>query len=248
MKTDNQNNVQESRRWLRVGLLIFTLLGPIVKTIVGRIRQRSQSLQDTAPKKLQTAQATARQRFDELVQASRQLAVERAQLVQEQADQLQIQAQQLSKALSENARQSRKLAAQIRKTGGDLSRGLRSSPIYRGSEQLTDELSDRSNKLVERSSQVTQDLAKRSKKAANVLAERTDELLEPVRQRSGTFWTVLGFSIGLTAALVATYIFVRQQLLKSATDLDEQIELPQNGHRVQTTTAAEPSAQPTKVE
>ncbi len=247
MKTDNHNNVvvplAGTRPWPRVGLLIFTLLGPIVKPLVASIRQRSQSLQDTAPKKLQTAQATARQRFDELVQASRQLAVERAQLVQEQADQLQMQAQQLSKALSENARQSRKIAEQIRKTGGDLSRDL----IKRG-EQLTDELSERSNKLVERSSQVTQDLAKRSKKAANVLAERTDGLLEPVRQRSGTFWTVLGFSIGLTAALVATYIFVRQQLLKSATDLDEQIELPQNGHPVQTTTAAEPSAQPTKVE
>ena len=243
MKTDNQNNVQESRRWLRVGLLIFTLVGPIVKTIVGRIRQRSQSLQDTAPKKLKITQAAARQRFDELAQASRQLAVERAQLVQEQADQLQMQAQQLSKALSENARQSRKIAEQIRKTGGDLSRGL----IKRG-EYLTDELSERGNKLVERSSQVTQDLAKRSKKAANMLAERSDGLLEPVRQRSGTFWTVLGFSIGLTAALVATYIFVRQQLLKPTTDLDEQIELPQNGYRTQTTTAAEPSAQPTKVE
>src|SRR3989442_7161444 len=241
--TDNQDNVQESRSWLRVGLLIFALVGPIVKTIVGRIRQRSQSLQDTAPKKLKITQAAARQRFDELAQASRQLAVERAQLVQEQADQLQMQAQQLSKALSENARQSRKIAEQIRKTGGDLSRGL----IKRG-EYLTDELSERGNKLVERSSQVTQDLAKRSKKAANMLAERSDGLLEPVRQRSGTFWTVLGFSIGLTAALVSTDIFVGQQLLKPATDLDEQIELPQNGYRTQTTTAAEPSAQPTKVE
>jgi DNA anti-recombination protein RmuC len=244
LKTDNQNNVQERNRWLRVGLLIFTLVGPIVNTIVERMRQRSQSLQNTA----QTSQAAARQRIEELTQASRQLAVERAQILQEQANQLQAQAQQLRKALSENARQSRKVAEQFRKTSSELSSKLRSSPIYRGSEHLTEELTEHGNKLVERSSQVTQDLTKRGKKAAHDLAERSQGLLEPVRQRNGKFWTVLGFSIGLTAALVATYVFVRQRLLRPATDPDEQIELPQNGYRTQTTTATEPSAQPTKVE
>jgi DNA anti-recombination protein RmuC len=242
LKTDNQNNVQEKNRWLRVGLLIFTLIGPIVNTIVERMRQRSQSLQNTAPKKLKISQAAARQRIEELTQASRHLAVERAQILQEQANQLQAQAQQLRKALNENARQSRKVAEQFRKTSGELSREL-----LKRSELLTEELSERGNKLVERSSQVTQDLTKRGKKAAHDLAERSEGLLEPVRQRNSTFWTVLGFSIGLIAALVATYVFVRQRLLKPATDEDEQIELPQNGYRTQTTTA-EPSAQPTKVE
>jgi len=235
MKTDDQNNVQERKRWLRVGLLIFTLIGPIVNTIVERMRQRSQSLQNTA----QTTQAAARQRIEELTQTSRQLAVERAQILQEQANQLQAQAQQLRKALSENARQSRKVAEQFRKTSSELS-----SELLKRSELLTEELTERGNKLVERSSQVTQDLTKRGKKAAQDLAERSEGLLEPVRQRSGKFWTVLGFSIGLIAALVATYVFVRQRLLKPATDPDEQIELPQNGYRTQNTTAAEPSAQP----
>jgi flagellar basal body-associated protein FliL len=257
LKTDNQNNVQERNRWLRVGLLIFTLIGPIVNTIVERMRQRSQSLQNTAPKKLKISQAAARQRIEELTQASRQLAVERAQILQEQANQLQAQAQHLRKALSENARQSRKVAEQFRKTSSELSSKLRSSlqrnavervQILRGSELLTEELTERGNQLVERGSQVTQDLTKRGKKIAHELAERSEGLLEPVRQRNGTFWTVLGFSIGLIAALVATYVFVRQRLLKPATDPDEQIELPQNGYRTQTTTAAEPSAQPTKVE
>jgi len=243
LKTDDQNTVQERNRWLRVGLLIFTLIGPIVNTIVERMRQRSQSLQNTAPKKLKISQAAARQRIEELTQTSRQLAVERAQILQEQANQLQAQAQQLRKALSENARQSRKVAEQFRKTSSELS-----SELLKRSELLTEELTERGNKLVERSSQVTQDLTKRGKKAAQDLAERSEGLLEPVRQRSGKFWTVLGFSIGLIAALVATYVFVRQQLLKPATDPDEQIELPQNGYRTQSTTAAEPSAQPTKVE
>jgi hypothetical protein len=137
----DQNNIQESKRnrWLRVVLLSFTLLGPIVNTIVERMRQRSQPLQNNA----QTAQTAARQRFDELTEA--------------------------------------------------------------------------------------------------------EGLLEPVRQRKGTFWAVLGFSLGLTAALVVTYLFVRQRLLQPETDEGQQIELPQNEFHESTPTTAveEPSAQPT---
>ncbi len=207
MKTDKQNKSEQRSRWLRVGLLSFTLLGPVVTTIVERMRERSQSLQ--------TTQVAARQRFDELTQTSRQLAAEQAQILQAQANQLQAQAQQLSKALRENTKQSRKAAEKIRK---DLSQEL-----LKRSEQWTEQ----GSKLVERGNQVTQDLAKRGKKAASDLAERSEGLLEPVRQRNGTFWAILGFSIGLTAALIATYVFVRRRFQSPETDQDEQIEIPQ---------------------
>ncbi len=207
MKTDKQNKSEQRSRWLRVGLLSFTLLGPVVTTIVERMRERSQSLQ--------TTQVAARQRFDELTQTSRQLAAEQAQILQAQANQLQAQAQQLSKALRENTKQSRKAAEKIRK---DLSQEL-----LKRSEQWTEQ----GSKLVERGNQVTQGLAKRGKKAASDLAERSEGLLEPVRQRNGTFWAILGFSIGLTAALIATYVFVRRRFQSPETDQDEQIEIPQ---------------------
>jgi heme exporter protein D len=67
MNVDAQSTVQEKSLWWRVGLLTITLLGPIVNTVVERMRQRSQSLQNSA----QTAQTTARQRLDELAQTSR---------------------------------------------------------------------------------------------------------------------------------------------------------------------------------
>ena len=238
MKTDDQNKAEQRNLWLRVGLLTITLIGPIVNTIVQRMRLSSQSLQDTT----QTQQAIARQRFDELTQASRQLAAEQAQVLQEQANQLQAQAQQLRKALSENARQSRKAADQIRKTGADLSRKL-----LKRSEYLTEELTGRGGKLVERSNQVTQELTKRGKKIASDVAERSEDLLEPVRQRNGTFWTILGFSIGLTAALIATYVFVRQRIMKPEAEQDQQIELPQTEPQ-EPTTAVEPQDRPTTVE
>jgi hypothetical protein len=84
-------------------------------------------------------------------------------------------------------------------------------------------------------------------KEAKDLAERGEGLLEPVRQRKGTFWAVLGFSLGLTAALIVTYLFVRQRWLQPETDEGQQIELPQNEFHESTPTTAveEPSAQPT---
>jgi uncharacterized phage infection (PIP) family protein YhgE len=219
MNKVNQNEEQEGSRWLRVGLLTLTLLGPIIKTIAERMRQRSQALQDTTL----TAQMAARQRLDELTQASRQVALEQAQQLQEQARQLQAQALQLRAALSENTEQSLKVAEQMRKAGEEWSR-----------------------ELMKRGSKVTHDLAERSSKVARDLAERSEDLLEPVRKRDGAFWTVLGFSVGLTAAVVATYLFVRQRILQQATEENQQIELPQNGYR--STTEREAPARPATTE
>ncbi len=78
MHTNNQSNEQEGSRWLRVALLTLTVLGPIINTIVERMRQRSQELQDTAL----TTQTAARHRLDKMTQASRQLAAEQAQKLQ----------------------------------------------------------------------------------------------------------------------------------------------------------------------
>ena len=134
---------------------------------------------------------------------------------------MQEQARQLRAALNENARQSRKVAKQIRKASNDL--------LKRG-ENLTDELTERGSKL-------TADLAKQSKKVANNLAERR-----------GTFWTILGFSLGLTAALVATYLFVRQRFIQQQEEPDQQIELPQMRYQDQIPPATETVARSTTVQ
>jgi uncharacterized phage infection (PIP) family protein YhgE len=239
MSKVNQNEEQAGSRWLRVGLLALTLLGPVVKTIAERLRQRSQALQDSTL----TAQMAARQRLDELTQASRQVALEQAQQLQEQARQLQAQALQLRAALSENTEQSLKVAEQMRKAGEEWSREL----MKRGS-KVTRDLAERgghlTDELVERGGKISADLAKRSSKMARDLAERSEDLLEPVRKSDGAFWTALGFSVGLTAAVVVTYLFVRQRILQQATEENQQIELPQNGYRSPTEreTPARPAA------
>ena len=233
MQTNNQNNEREGGRWLRVVLLALTVLGPLFNTIVERLRQRSQELQNTAL----TTQTAARQRLDELAQASRQLAAEQSRQLQEQARQLQAQAAQLRAALNENAEQSLKVAEQMRKVGEEWSREM----LKRG-EHLTEELSERGNKLVKRGSQLTDELversnkitsgiAKRGSKVAQDLAERGEDLLEPVRKRKGSFWAIFGFGVGLAAAIVASYLFVRQRMLKQMTEEDQKIELPQDGYR-----------------
>lgn len=243
MQPNNQSNEQEGSRWLRVALLTLTVLGPIINTIVERMRQRSQELQDTAL----TTQTAARHRLDKMTSASRQLAAEQAQKLQEQARQLQAQALQLRAALNENAEQSLKVAEQMRKVGEKRSREM----LKRG-EQLTEELSERGSKLVKRGGKITHDLAerssqltdeivergskitsgiaKRSSKVARDLAERGEDLLEPVRKRRGNFWAIFGFSVGLSAAVVASYLFMRQRFLQQVAQRDQAIELPQNGY------------------
>ncbi len=211
MNAQNQKTVQEGNSWLRVGLLILTLLTPIINTLVERIRQRSQSLREQAKGlqvSAQSTQATVKHRLDEFAEASRQRTLEQAHQLQEQAHQLQEQANHLHTALGENTEQSRKVAEQILQTGEEWGQQL----LRRG-EQFTEELTERGSKL------------------AHELAKRGGDLLEPVRKRDRTFWAVLGFSLGLTATLVATYLFVRQRMIQQEAQPDQQIELPQNGYQ-----------------
>ena len=82
--------------------------------------------------------------------------------------------------------------------------------------------------LLERSGQVTRDLTERGGQVTHVLAERGDQLLQPFRKRSGTFWTIFGFSIGMVAAAVITFVLLRKRLGNQMADEEGHIELPQD--------------------
>src|SRR5260370_36156019 len=120
MQTSNQNNEREGSRWLRIALLALTVLGPFVNPIVERLRQRSQELQNTAV----TPQTAARQRLDELTQASRQLAAEQSRQLQEQARQLQAQAVSVRGAVKWNDQTRLKGAGEMRKGGEERRRQM----------------------------------------------------------------------------------------------------------------------------
>jgi len=199
---------------------------------------------------MQTTQADMRQRWNELAQESRQWVAYQVELLNEQAQQLQAQARQLRKALRREARRRRKLLARrrgrlmfipiqgrkarrrrkllvrLRESSADLSKGL----LKRGS-KITQNLLDFGGKttqdLTERSGELTQQLTKRSGKVTEELARRGQRLLEPVRKRDRTFWSLVGFGVGLVAAGAITYQLVRR-MTQLETEQNEHIELPQS--------------------
>ncbi len=309
------NNRRGWSRWLRVGLLTLSMVGPVINTFLNQMRNRSQMLREQAeglPDAARAIQATSVQRLDELSISSRKRAAEQTQLLRKQARQLQVQAQQLQKALREEAKQRQKLQKlqkQLRKSkqslskdllkrgevltndligqGGKLSHELleRGSKVThdlteRGS-QVTQELVKRGSKtsqallerggevsqdLLKRSSQVSQDLLERGGKTSQTLLERGGEvtqgfvqrgsklsqnvtgrrgqLLEPARKRDSRFWTIFGFTTGLFAAGIVTYVLVRRRVAAVNYDIDEdeQIELPHNG-RFKSSSVTRPSGE-----
>jgi hypothetical protein len=246
MTREKKNVVKEGSRWVRVGVLALTTAGPIVNTIMERLRQRSQSLRaqtEDVPENghSQAAQATALDRLDELTLLGRRRVAEQAQQLQKQAQQWRSQAHQLRKALRKESRERRKLnktIKQLRETGVDWSQDL----LKRG-EELTEGLVVQGGKLshdlMERGSRVTRDFAKRSDqvrhdlvkrggKFSHDLAERGEHLLQPKRKRNGVFWSIFGFSFGLVAAAIVTYFLVRKRLGQQDVEPEEHIELPQD--------------------
>jgi hypothetical protein len=53
--------------------------------------------------------------------------------------------------------------------------------------------------------------------------------MRDLAKRGRNFWAALGFSVGLLSAGIATYWFLRRQVLRQQTELDQHIELPQSG-------------------
>ena len=203
-------------RWLRSGLLIYTLAGPAIRSwIKRRANEGSQAIAaaaETIPEVVQSRQADLRERLEELTRESRQKAVEQAQHLRDQAAQFQAQARQLRKALRKEAKQRRKLLAQMRDSGVEWSQDM----LKRG-ERLTEE-------LVERGEELTHDLAKRGRK----LAKQTEKLL-PVKEQNRVVWTAAGFGVGLVIAGAITYRLVRNRAFKQALLEEEQaIELPES--------------------
>ncbi len=231
-KTNTQDMLQKGSQWLRVSILTITTLGPIVGTLLERVRRRANQGNQPAAQvgtavkgKVQEAQ----QRLEELTLVSRQQAAAQAQQLRKQAQQLQQQAEQLRKALREEARQRAKLAKQMRKAG----RAWGQDVLKRG-EQITEDIK-------ERGSQVTQEITKRTGKVARDLSERGSELV----QKRGRVLSIVGFSAGVVAAGVVTFIIVRR-FVRQTNEQDEQIELPSNNvaNGAAPQTAARTQAQP----
>ncbi|HEU0003035.1 MAG TPA: hypothetical protein VFQ36_19135 [Ktedonobacteraceae bacterium] len=221
-QVNTDNGGQPGRgRWLRTAMLTYTLAGPAVRTwIKRRTSQGTQAVVTAAqalPEAAQSRQADFRERLEELTREGRLKAIEQAQNLRIQAGQLQAQSRQLRKAIRAEAKQRRKLLAQIRDSGFEWSQDM----LKRG-EDLTGE-------LVERGGEITHDLAKRGRKASRKLAKRSQKLLNPARKQNRVLWTAAGFGVGLVVAGAITYRLVRGRAMKQALEEDQAIELPPTG-------------------
>ncbi len=136
--------------------------------------------------------------------------------------------------------------------GSQLSQSL----LARGSD-VTSDLAERGNRasqeLIKRSGEARKELRKRGKKLNKQLSKRSERLAKELRRRSdkvtkqlrkrsrqvarrdsgqsGLFWTIAGFSVGLTAAGIAAYVLIRQRIQQQQ-QLEEaqSIQVPQNGY------------------
>src|SRR5436190_13609868 len=165
--------------------------------------------------------------------------------VEDQIEELRKQVKQLQKRSRKQAKQLQKQSRQLRKS---LRREARKRRMYwtmfrvlllnsrkylqnRG-ENMPAGLVERRGKVTQNAldlgGKTTQDLAVRSGGFTQELAKRGQRLLEPVRKRDRTFWSIVGFSVGLLAAGTITYQLIRRRAAQMEPEQDEHIELPQS--------------------
>ena len=142
-----------------------------------------------------------------------------------QVRQLQKQSRKLRKSLRREARKRRTywttfrvLLLNSRKYLQNRGENLRVGLVERGGKV--------SQNVLDFGGKTTQDLAERGGEFTQELAKRGQRLLEPVRKRDRTFWSIVGFSVGLLAAGTITYQLVRRRVAQQETEQDEHIELP----------------------
>src|ERR1019366_6867934 len=107
--------------------------------------------------------------------------------------------------------------------------------LSKRSEQVAKELSQRSEQvakeLSQRSEKVAKELSRRSEKVTKELSKRGQQATRQISERSGTFWIVSGFVVGLAAAGIAAYILIKQRVRQQQQLEEEQsFSLPHNGY------------------
>ncbi len=250
MNDKHTNTETSGGRWLRVSLLALAVLAPVINSISNYLRRQlrfTRQLSEIEESKQSEVimkstqppvQTTALQRLDELTHVTRKRTAEQAQQLQKLAQHWQEQALQLRKAMNNESRQRRELnktVKRLRETGRDWSQDLltrgegAAANVAAQSGKITHSLLERgsrvSHDLTERGSKVSHDLTERGSKVSHALVERGDQL-----RRSGTFWTIFGFSLGMAAAATIIIVLLRKRVIKQRAGSEEasHIELPQD--------------------
>ncbi len=172
------------------------------------------------------------------------------EVVQESREWIEDQIEELSKQIRQLQKRSRKQVKQLQKQARKLRKSLRSEArkrriswadfrvlLLNSRKYLQNQGENLRGGLVERGGTVTQnevesggettyDQAERSGALTQELAKQGQRLLESVRRRDRTFWSIVGFSVGLVVAGTITYQFLRRRVAQQEIEQDEHIELP----------------------
>lgn len=254
MSNDNKKIFRETSRWLRVGFLTISVLGPVIDTLASRLRKRSVALRDETAKRGNTAY----QQSQERLAATGAALADTVGNLRDNAYR-----QELLKRgsnLTENlVGRSNKLSQVAIERGGKVGRDLADRgnkatqvAIEQGNDVLQD-LTQRSEKasreLAKRTERVSRDITKRGKKvskevskrsqkaarelqkrgraAQRELANRTEELTRPRQPQNNPVFLAFGFGVGLIAAGIAVYILIKGRIDRY-TQANQQMHVVQN--------------------
>lgn len=148
MNTKNKKAAQEAARWLRIGTLTFTTLGPVINELLVRLRDRNEEVQQT---------------------------VETKTTIAEPQEKLLVVGAALNELLAElkNNPYGQDLLERGEEVASDLiERGSRLSQL------VAERGSRFTRNVARRGSEFTQDLAERSERATKELTHRSRELVE----------------------------------------------------------------------
>ncbi len=214
---DNKKLLTEVSRWLRVGLLSASTLGPVLGTVLTRLREQQVLARGNTVAVTEPAQPVAVVAPEEDAAGKPSLSYSLALLGERAYNQ-------------ELVRRAEELAEELRLRGGKLSQLL----AERGSD-LTHELGKRSSdfthELGKRSNDFTHELGKQSEQVSKKLRKQTRKVSRNISEQDSAFWIVSGFSVGLIAASIVAFILLRnRRQLQQEQEEDEHILLSQNGH------------------
>ena len=225
MNADNLR--QNAGRWVRVGVLTLTTLGPVINVVSSRLRERTRKLQQDTTKRGQETLTTLTQSQKQLLAVGASLADTLTELKSNPYS------QELLKRGSE-------LSGTFAEQGSRLSHELteRSS---KATQIVVERGSDIARDLTERGSKASQELAKQSQRTTREVSRRTQQAAQQAQRellRAGSqvreqatspdyaarFWSICGFIVGLASAITAAYLFIRRRIQPNTTE-DASIQL-----------------------
>ena len=222
MNADNLR--QNAGRWVRVGVLTLTTLGPIINVVSSQIRERTRKLQ----------QDTAKRGQETLTQSQKQLLTVGASLADTLTElKSNPYSQELLKRGSELsgtfAEQGSKLSHELAERGSKATQVV----VERGSDlarDLTQRGSKASQELAKQSQRTTREVSRRTQRAAQQAQRELLRASSQVRERATSpdyaarFWSICGFIVGLASAITAAYFFIRRRIQPNTTE-DASIQL-----------------------